>query len=428
MAIGKRLAALVIAGAATLACTVSFGDVPNDSAKDWPQFRGPARDNISKETGLLKQWPQGGPPLAWKINGIGLGHSSVSVADGKIFTAGAEGDAGSNGATYVFALSESDGKTLWKTKLGDNWKNDQGGFGSRGTPTVDGDRVYMIDPVGDIACLATADGKEIWHSNLKRDFGGGPPQWGYSESVTIDGDNVICTPGGRSGTVMALNKMTGKEVWRSKDFKDPAAYAPPLIADFGGVHQIVSYTESHLAGVNAKDGSVLWVADRKGRTAVIPTPIIHDDYIYVTSGYRVGCDLFKVNSNGGKFNVEHIYHNDDMQNHHGGVIYLDSHIYGHSDAKGWVCQDFMSGAIKWSNKGVGKGSISYADGHFYLRSEGKQGTIALIEASPDGYKETGRFDQPDRSRALAWPHLVIANGKLYVRDMNTLLCYDIKAK
>jgi outer membrane protein assembly factor BamB len=429
MAIGKRLAAFVIAGAATLACSVSFGDVPKDAAKDWPQFHGTAQDNISHETGLLKQWPQGGPPLAWKATGIGEGHSSVSVSNGKIFTAGAEGSAGSGGSTFVYALNEADGKVLWKAKLGENWKNDQGGFGSRGTPTVDGDMVYMIDPVGDVACFNTADGKEIWHSNLKRDFGGGPPQWGYSESATIDGDHVICTPGGRGGAVVALDKHTGKEVWRSKQFQDKAAYAPPLIAEIGGVRQIVSFTEDHLAGISSKDGSVLWVAPRPGKTAVIPTPVIKDNYIYVTSGYGVGCDLFKINSEGGKFSAEQIYQNKVMVNHHGGVILFDGFIYGFSDSsKSWICQDMMSGNEKWKNEGVGKGSIAYADGHFYLRSEGKKGTIALIDASSDGYKEHGRFDQPQRSGKQAWPHLVIANGKLYVRDMNLLLCYDIKAK
>jgi outer membrane protein assembly factor BamB len=430
MKIGKRrLAAMVFAGSMALAAAVNFADVPKDgSAKDWPQFHGPARDNISKETGLLKEWPQGGPPLAWKAKGIGEGHSSVSVAGGKIFTAGAEGSERSGGTTSVVALNEADGKIAWKSKLGENWKNDQGGFGSRATPTVDGDRVYMIGPVGDVACFNAADGKEIWHANLKNDFGGNPPGWGFSESPTIDGDNMICTPGGRGGTVLALNKMTGKEVWRSKDFKDAAAYAPTLIADIGGVHQIVSFTEQHLAGINAKDGSVLWVADRPGKTAVIPTPVIKDDYIFVTSGYKVGCDLFKINFAGGKFTPEKIYSNGDMQDHHGGVIGLDGNIYGHSDSKGWVCMDMLTGKVKWSDKGVGKGSIAYADGHFYCRSEGKTGTIALIEASPDGYKEHGRFDQPDRSGKQAWPHPVIANGKLYIRDMDTLLCYDIKAK
>jgi len=232
--------------------------------------------------------------------------------------------------------------------------------------------------------------------------------------------------------VVALDKQTGKEVWRSKKFTDAAAYAPPLVADIGGVHQIISYTDRHVAGIDAKDGLVLWAAPREGKTAVIPTPVVKDNYVYVTSGYGVGCDLFKINSTDGKFTVEPIYDHDKnkvMVNHHGGVILLDGFIYGNSDSsKSWVCQEMISGKEKWKDKGVGKGTITYADGHFYTRSEGGKGTIALIEASPDGYKEHGRFDQPDRSGKSAWPHLVIANGKLYVRDMGTLLCYDVKAK
>lgn len=426
MKIGKQLAAMVFAGSVTLALTtVSFSDVPKDAGKDWPQFRGPARDNISKETGLLKEWPQGGPPLAWKAKGVGDAHSTVAIAGGKIFTGGKIGD-----AVAVVALNEKDGTQAWKTDIGMPGRSPegQGGTGPRATPTVDGDMVYMIGPAGDVVALKAADGKEVWHINMVKDFGGSPPHWDYSESATVDGDNLICTPGGSKGAVVAVNKMTGKEVWRSKDFKDASAYAPTLVADIGGVHQIISFTERHLAGISAKDGSVLWVADRPGKTAVIPTPVIKDDYIFVTSGYGVGCDLFKINSSGGKFTPEKIYSNKDMQDHHGGVIGLDGNIYGHSDSKGWICMDMLTGKIKWSDKGVGKGSIAYADGHFYCRSEGKAGAIALIEASPDGYKEHGRFNQPDRSDKQAWPHPVIANGKLYIRDMDVLLCYDVKAK
>jgi outer membrane protein assembly factor BamB len=423
MAISKRLAAMVFSGAA-LVCASAMADVP---AKDWPSFNGPARDNISKETGLLKQWPKGGPPLAWKAKGIGDGHSSVVVANGKIFTAGKEGD-----STFVFALNESDGKQVWKHEAGGIGRSNegQGGKGPRATPTVDGDNVYMISASSDVYCLSAADGKDVWHKNLNKDFGGRMMSgWGNSESVLVDGENVICTPGGKNGTLLALDKKTGNPVWQTKELTDAAAYSSPLSADIGGVHQIIVLTSADLAGVDAKDGKVLWKVSRPGKTAVIPTPIVHDNYVYVTSGYGVGCDLFKVNYEAGKFSVESIYtKNMNMIDHHGGVIYLDGNIYGHSDSKGWICQDMMTGAIKWASKALDKGTIAYADGHFYCRAETRKGTIALIEASPDGWKETGRFDQPDRSDKQAWPHLVIANGKLYVRDMDTLLCYDIKAK
>jgi outer membrane protein assembly factor BamB len=423
MAISKRLAAMVLAGTTFLAIP-SWGDVP---AKDWPQFMGPARDNISKETGLLKEWPKDGPALAWKIKGIGDGHSSVAVANGKIFTAGKEGD-----STFVYALNEADGKPLWKSGAGGlgGSPEGQGGKGPRATPTVDGDMVYMISASGDVSCMTAADGTNVWHKNLNKDFGGKMMSgWGNSESVLVDGNNVICTPGGKNGTLLALNKKTGKPVWQTRGLTDAAAYSSPIAEDIGGVHQIIVLTSANLAGVDAKDGTVLWQISRPGKTAVIPTPVVKDNYIYVTSGYGVGCDLFKVDANGGKFSAEAVYtKNNSMVDHHGGVILLNGDVYGHSDTKGWICQEMMTGKVKWSDKSLDKGTIAYADGHFYCRAETKKGTIALIEASPEGWKETGRFDQPERSDKQAWPHLVIANGKLYVRDMDVLLCYDIKAK
>jgi len=420
----KQLAAIFLAAFAGSTC---LADAP---AKDWPQFHGPARDNINKETGLLKEWPKEGPPLAWKAKGIGDSHASIAVADGKIFTSG-EDDSGN---VMAFALNEKDGSPIWKAKVGGlgNNSDDQGGKGSRSTPTVDGNIVYVLGPVGDIVALAVADGKEAWHANLKKEFHGTVPFWGYSDALLVEGNNVLCIPGGKDGTVLALNKKTGKKVWQSKDLTDPAHYTSLVTAEIGGVHQAVVLTSEHVAGIDPKDGAVLWSVVRQGATAVCPSPVVHENLVYVTSGYGVGCDLFKINSEGGKFSVEPVYthaKNRNMQNHHGGVIYLDGFIYGYSDRKNWICQDFMTGAVKWSAKeSVGKGTIAYADGHFYIRDEGGKGTIALIEASPEAYKEVGHFNPPDLSHKPYWPHMVIANGKLYVRDMDTLLCYDIKAK
>ncbi len=425
MTIRKRIASMVLAGAALISVPLLA-----DVAKDWPQFRGPARDNISKETGLLKEWPKEGPPLAWKAKGIGDGHASVAVADGRIFTSG-EDDSGS---VMAFALNEKDGTQIWKAKVGGlvNQPDSMGGHGSRSTPTVDGNMVYVQGPAGDVVALSVTDGKEAWRASMKKQFGGQIPTWGYSDSILIDGDNAVCFPGGGGGAVVALDKKTGNVVWKAKDLKDPAHYTSLVAADIGGVHQIIALTPETLAGINSKDGSLLWSVKRHGETAVCPTPIVHENYVYCTSGYGIGCDLFKINSEGGKFSVEPVYthaKNVVMVNHHGGVIYLDGCIYGYSDSKkGWICQDFLTGAMKWKGKeSVGKGTIAYADGHFYIRDEGK-GTIALIEASPTAYKEISHFTPPDLSHKPYWPHMVIANGKLYVRDMDTLLCYDVKAK
>jgi outer membrane protein assembly factor BamB len=396
---------------------------------EWPQWRGPNRDEKSTETGLLKEWPKDGPPQAWKVGGLGTGYSSVAVVGDRIYTMGDDKDAG-----YVRAL-DTGGKIVWSAKVGRAGGVDYPG--PRCTPTVDGDRVYALGQIGDLVCLNTADGKEIWRKHLETDFGGKHPHWGYAESPIIDGDRLICTPGGKQGTMLALSKKTGETLWQSKDWDDSADYVSPVVAEIGGRRQYIQLTQKSLAGVAAEDGAVLWKAKRRGATAVIPTPIVQDDLVFVTSGYNIGCNAFKVSNAGGSFKAEEVYANKDMANHHGGVILLDGYVYGHNygdSGDGWVCMDLKTGNVKWKEKAgkpgegsVGKGTILYADGHFYLRDEGK-GAIALIEASSEGYKESGRFNQPERSGQNAWPHLVIANGKLYVRDQDKLFCYDVKAK
>jgi outer membrane protein assembly factor BamB len=228
--------------------------------------------------------------------------------------------------------------------------------------------------------------------------------------------------------VLALNKKTGETIWQSTEFHDKSAYSSLVVANFGGVRQYVQLTDAHVAGISAADGKVLWEADRPGKTAVIPTPVVTDEFVYVTSGYGVGCNLFKITKGADGFKAEEVYANQNLINHHGGVVLVGNHIFGHSDKGGWTCQDLKSGDVVWRDQGVGKGSISYADGFFIVRSEGSKGTVALIEASPKGYKEHGRFEQPDRTSKQSWPHPVIANGKLFIRDQDELFCYDVKGR
>ncbi len=408
-------AALVILVAATFTVTAS----------DWPQWRGPKRDGISTESGLLKKWPDGGPPLAWKATGLGAGHSTVAISKGRIFTTGDKGD-----ACFVIALNEADGKEVWNAKLGKPGAPGWGGFaGPRATPTVDGQRLYTVDQWGEMVCLSTADGKEVWRKDYLKDFGTSRPEWGFSESPLVDGDQVVVTPGGEKGALVALKKDTGTVIWRSTDFTDGAHYSSVNLATIGGVKQYVQLTAENVVGIAPKDGKVLWKAKRKGATAVIPDPVFQDAMVYVTSGYGVGCNLFKVTSSGGNFSTEQVYANKVMVNHVGGVVLVKGAVYGFSEGKGWTCQDLKTGEAKWQEKNqVGKGAIVYADGCLYLRHEEKKGTIALIEASTEGYKELGRFDQPERTDKNSWAHPVIANGKLYIRDQDLLLCYDVKAK
>jgi outer membrane protein assembly factor BamB len=395
------------------------------SPADWPQWRGPNHDDISTETGLLKDWPEGGPKLVWKVKDLGHGFGSVSTFGDRLFTAGDK-----DGASFVEARSITDGKAIWSAKLGKAGEVGQPAFeGPRATPCTDGQFVLGVSQWGDLVCYQADTGKEIWRKDYTKDFGGSSPSWGYSESPLIDGEQVAVTPGGSQGTVVALNKKTGAVVWQSKELTDPAHYSSLIVADLGGVHQYIVLTPAHVAGIAAADGKVLWKAPRKGNVAVIPTPIYSDGFVYVTSGYGAGCNLFKITPNSGKFSAEQVYANKVMVNHHGGVIKVGDYVYGHSDGKGWTCQDFKSGQAKWQEKGkLGKGSLVYADGHFYLRQEDQKGTIALLDASPEGYKEHGRFDQPDRSDKNSWPHPVVSGGRLYIRDQDVLLCYDVKAK
>ena len=309
-------------------------------AADWPNFRGPNHDGISSETGLLKAWPADGPPLAWKSTGLGDGYSGVSVVKDRVYTAGDNKDAG-----YVYALNLADGKQVWAAKLGKAGAPGWGGFaGPRATPTIDGELLFTVDQWGEMVCLDIKDGKEKWRKNFTEDFGAARPEWGFSESPLVDGENVMVTPGGSKGAIVALNKQTGALVWQSKEFTDPAHYSSLVPVDLGGVRQYVQLTEKSVVGVAAKDGKVLWVTPRKGATAVIPTPIVKDNLVYVTSGYGIGCNLFKVTPADGKFSVEQVYANKVMVNHHGGAILVKDHVYGYSDGKGWTCQDFKTGA------------------------------------------------------------------------------------
>ncbi len=394
---------------------------------DWPQFRGPNQNDISPETGLLQDWPAGGPPLVWKGAGLGEGFSGVAVVGDRVYSAGDKGD-----SSFVVALNAADGRLIWSAKLG---KAGPGGGdgeprfnGPRATPAVDGARVYAVGQNGELVCLDAADGKELWRKDYVKDFGGACPKWGYAESVLLDGGRVVATPGGAVGAIVALNQQTGALLWRSKGLADEPHYSTPIVAQIGGAPQYIQLTGQSVAGVAVADGKLLWRAPRRGNVAVIPSPIYHDGLVYVTSGYGAGCNLFKVTAAAGQFSAEQLYANHVMVNHHGGVILVGKYLYGYSEGKGWTCQDFEKGDAKWQEKKFGKGSLIYADGRLYLRQEDNQGTLALIEASPEGYREHGRFDQPNRSTQKSWPHPVIAGAKLYLRDQDLLLCYDVKAK
>lgn len=388
---------------------------------DWPHWRGPDRTDVSKETGLLKSWPAEGPKRVWLFENAGSGYSGPAIVGGKYYTLGTR-----DGSEILITLDANTGKELWTAKMGPVLDNDWGN-GPRGTPSIDGDRAYALSGSGVVSCVSVKDGKVLWQVSLK-DLGGSMPKWGWAESVVVDGAKVLCTPGGSAGTVAALDKLTGKVIWQSKEITEAAHYSSVVPAVINNTAQYVQRNEKSVFGVAADSGKLLWKTAFPGRVAVIPTPIVRGNDVYVTAGYGSGCMLINV---GPGNEVKTVYENKVIKNHHGGVILIGDYLYGHGDP-GWVCQDFATGKELWNHKGLGKGAIgAAAEGMIYCLDEGS-GTVVLAEASPKGWKEQGRFKLDPQtkirsSRGRIWTHPVISNGKLYLRDQDLIYCFDVKA-
>ena len=390
------------------------------AANDWPQWRGPDRNDVSKETGLLKEWPEGGPKRVWMFENAGQGYSGPAISGGKLFTIGTR-----DNQEVLLALDAVKGQELWVTPLSGVLKNDWGD-GPRGTPTVEGGMVYALSGEGNLVCVQAADGKKVWEKTMKS-FGGSKPDWGFTESPLVEGAQVLCTPGGSKGAIVALDRKDGKLLWQSTDFTNDAQYSSIIPASVKGKLQYIQLTMQSIVGLDAKDGKVLWKSPFPGKVAVIPTPIYRDGQVYVTAGYSVGCKSVKIVEGA---EPETLYENKVMKNHHGGAILVGDYVYGYSDGGGWVCQNFKTGEEVWSVKKLGKGAIACADGMLYCLDESK-GTVALIEASPDGWKEHGRFILSPQTKirnpqGRIWTHPVISNGKLYLRDQDLIYCFDVK--
>lgn len=386
---------------------------------DWPQWQGPDRTGRSAESGLLKEWPAAGPPLAWSISTLGGGYGSVSIKDDRIFAQGSNGR-----QSVVYVMNRADGKGLWSKALGAAGNNDRGP-GPRSTPTVDGDRVYVLSENGDLACLKTADGTSVWQRNILRDFGGRNIQWLLSESPLVDGNHVIVTPGGRGAGMVALDKMTGATVWTSKELSDEAGYASVVAADVQGVRTLMTLTGQAGVGVRASDGKLMWrYLPVANRTANITTPVFADNKVFYSSAYDTGGALLRLTAQNGEVKAEEIYFTRDLQNHHGGVILVNGYLYGFNNSI-LTCLEFATGKMMWRDRSVGKGSLTYADGHLYI--QGEDNVVGLAEASPAGYVEKGRFRIDDRGLPT-WAHPVISGGTLYIRNQQTLSAYNIRSR
>jgi outer membrane protein assembly factor BamB len=413
------------AGACVALIAAGLAAAENDEFRprpfDWPQWRGLHRDCVSAETDLLQEWPQGGPPVVWKASNLGVGHASLAVAAGRIFTLGSRTD-----GLFVLALSEKNGQELWARRLGNPWPAE----GTDSTPTVDGNWLYAILPAGELVCLDAGTGQERWRRNLVQDFGARFPGRGMSESALVDGDRVICTPGGENATLVALDKATGKTLWQARvPERDQAAYASPIVGDVGGRRQYIQFVQGGVVGVAAEDGTFLWRYDRPSNTyANCSTPLFADGHVFAASAYSRGGGLVRLRTRGTGIDAEEVYFSKNMKNHHGGMVVVDGYLYGanggNEDVPRLVCLEFRTGKLMWEERRAGKGSLAYADGRLYYRTE--DGTVLLVDAGSRGFVERGRFRQPERQGVPAWAYPVIANGKLYLRDQKMLFCYDVK--
>lgn len=366
----------------------------------------------------MAEWPPNGPPPAWKTQGLGEGYAGLAVAQGRIYTQGQRGD-----QQYVIAIDEATGKRLWEVPTGRAYHESRGN-GPRGTPTVDGDRLYALAADGTFVCLEARTGKQIWRSSFTRDFSGSVPHWGYSESALIDGANVIATPGGRGAAVVALNKLNGTVVWKSQD--DGAGYSSPVLAEVKAagapLREIVVLTEERAIGLRANNGELLWSYDKiSNRTANIATPIYRDGHVFLSTDYGTGCALLRLTPDG---KASEVYFNREMRNHYSTSVLHGQYLYGFSSST-LTAMNWASGEVIWRDRSVGKGSLTLAEGHLYLF--GENGTVGLAPASPSGYREKSRF-AISRGSYPTWTPPVVSNGRLYLRDQDTLFSYNIKAK
>jgi outer membrane protein assembly factor BamB len=392
-------------------------DASAQAGAEWPQWRGPNRDGISKETGLMSQWPKGGPPLVWKAKGAGGGYSSMSVSGGRLFTMGLRGD-----REYVVAFDVASGKEVWATPHGGAFRNDRGD-GPRGTPTVDGDRLYVLGGDGDLSCLEAKTGKIVWTMNVLKKFGGSNITWGISESPLVIGEKLLVNPGGSGASIVALNKKDGALIWKSQS--DSAGYSSAISLKAGGVDQVVFFTSRRAVGLDVKDGRLLWEYSRpSNRIANAATPIARGNRVFISSDYGTGGGLVEIKGGDGGLTAEEIYFTKDMKNHHSSSVLVGDYLYGFSSAI-LTAMRFDTGEIAWKDRSVGKGSVVYADGHLYCFSE--NGVVGLVEATPQGYREKGRFEI-EQGSLPTWTHPIVVGGRFYLRDQDTIYAFDVKQK
>ncbi|MDR0306021.1 MAG: PQQ-binding-like beta-propeller repeat protein [Chitinispirillales bacterium] len=399
-------------------------------SSDWPCFHGSDRTNKSKETGLMKKWPDKGAVLLWKASGLGDGYSGVSVSNGIIYSAGSK-----NKVNNVLAFNTA-GKLLWEKQTGKAWEASaafaRAYHGTRSTPTIDNGIAYYLSDAGLLVALDAKSGAEKWSVNLQEKYDAGMPMFGYAESPLIDGDRLYVAVYGKKATAVCLDKNTGKVIWESPVVKNnigkgPAGYASFVIVENSGFRQIVAFTSDNVYSLDSKTGAILWTVPLNNKTDNNCTDIIyHDGHIFATTGYGTGSILIKLDAKDGKTTAEKVYETKLLDNHHGGVILHNGYVYGSGhESKGWFCLDFKTGKQMW-NHTRGKGSVTFAEGMLYFYDE--DGTMSLVKAQPEKFEVVSSFKVPSGGKGAYWAHPVVSNGVLYLRHADNLYAYDIKAK
>jgi outer membrane protein assembly factor BamB len=388
---------------------------PQPKAGDWPQWRGPNRDGVSRETGLLKQWPADGPPLLWKAKGAGRGYSSMAIASGVLYTQGLR-----NEREHVIAFDINTGREVWATPHGSAFRNDRGD-GPRGTPTVDGDKLYALGGGGDLSCLDAKTGRVVWTMNVLQKFGGSNITWGISESPLVVGEKLLVNAGGPGASIVALNKKDGSLIWKSQS--DRAGYSSAIPVEVGGKTQVVFFTQTRGLGLDLDTGKLLWDYPRAANdVANAATPVARGNRVFISSDYGNGGGLVEIKANGQ--GASEIYFTKEMRNHHSSSILVGDYLYGFSSGI-LTAMRFDTGQVAWRDRSVGKGSLVYADGNLYCLSE--NGVVGLVEATPEAYREKGRFRIPQDSLPT-WTHPVVAGGRFYLRDQDTIYAFDVRQK
>jgi len=414
MTVGRRAWRCLIAASLAISAAPAAG-----GASEWPQFHGPRRDNMSDETGLLKAWPPKGPKPLWTAKGLGYGFSSVAIAGGRIYTTG-----NISGRTVITAM-DLDGKTVWTAKNGPAYERSHPG--ARGTPTIDAGRLYHENADGDVVCLNAATGECVWSLNILRKFRGRNISWALAESLLIDGNHVICTPGGKGAGLAALDKHTGRTVWVCKETEDKPGYCSPIVVEYKGLRQIVTLLARSIVGVHPATGRLLWRAEHVTRyDENITTPIFHEGCLFVSTQYT-GSRLLRLHVDGNSASVEELWHTRALDNQHGGVLLVAGHFYGSCRSDGrrpWACLELKTGRRTYAGRGLGRASLTYADGMLYVLSQG--GTMALVRPAPEKFDLVSRFDIPRGGRGPVWAHPVVCAGRLYIRHADFLYCYDVK--